>query len=80
MENPWLRGYAVLLATCTALLFFSGAAVSSNDARPLYSLGQTHIWLGAAVGILTAGLAFWLRRLKERKWLLTAAVLGCFGR
>jgi len=69
MENPWLRRYAVLLATCTALLVFSGPAVSSNDARPLYSLGQTHIWLGAAVGILTAGLAFWLRQLKEREWL-----------
>lgn len=69
IEHPWLQRGAFALAACTALLFISGPAVSSNDARPLYSLGQTHIWLGAAVTILTAVVAFWLRYLKEREWL-----------
>jgi heme A synthase len=69
METSWLHRYSVLLATCTAFLFFTGPAVSSNEARPLYSLGQTHIWLGTAVGIFTAGLAIWLWRLKKRSWL-----------
>ena len=68
-ENPWLHRYAVFLAACTALLFVNGPAVSSNDARPLYSLGQTHIWLGAAVIVLTAGMAVWVWRREEREWL-----------
>ncbi|HME08879.1 MAG TPA: hypothetical protein VKG25_17605 [Bryobacteraceae bacterium] len=64
-----MRRYAIVVATCTALLFVTGPAVSGNEARPLYTLGQCHIWLGAVVGVLTAGLAVWLWRLKERAWL-----------
>lgn len=77
MENPWLRGYAVLLATCTALLFITGPAVSINQARPLYSLGQTQIWLAAVVGVPTAGLAFWLGGLASSRlrWVPTLSTV-----
>jgi heme A synthase len=78
MENPWLRRYAVLVAVCTALLIITGPAVSSNEVRPLYSLGQSHAWLGATVTTLMAGLVIWLTRLKERVGLrrLAYAALG----
>jgi hypothetical protein len=69
MENPWLHRYAVLVAVCTALLFITGTAVTSNEERPLYSLGQGHMWLGVAVTILMVVLVTWLSRLKERAWL-----------
>ena len=69
VEDPWLHRYAVLVAVCTAVLFINGPAVTSNEARPLYSLGRSHMWLGAAVSILIAGLAVWLSRSKEQTWL-----------
>src|SRR3984893_2535084 len=69
MENPWLHRYAVLAAACTALLFITGSVVSTSEERPLYSLGQTHAWLGAAVTILMARLPIWLSRFKELGWL-----------
>lgn len=69
MENPWLHRYAVLAAACTALLFITGSVVSTSEERPLYSLGQTHAWLGAAVTVLMAGLPIWLSRFKELAWL-----------
>jgi heme A synthase len=77
-EHPPIRLAAMALAACTAWLFVSGPAVTSNDARPLYSLGQTHIWAGVAVSILTAALAVWLWRIKERKLLqrLARVALG----
>src|ERR1700682_1835313 len=65
----WLHRYAVVVAVCTALLIITGPAVSTNEARPLYFLGQIHELLGAAVSILMAGLAIWLTRLKEQIWL-----------
>jgi heme A synthase len=68
-ENRWLHRYAVLLAACTALLFITGTVVTGNEERPLYSLGRSHIWLGAAVTLMMAGLAIWLWRLNERPWL-----------
>ena len=73
MENPWLHRYAVLVAVCTALLVITGPVVTSNEARPLYSLGRSHAWLGAAVSALMAGLVVWLSRLKEPTWLLRLA-------
>jgi len=78
MENPSLHRYAVLAAACTALLFITGPVVSTSEERPLYSLGQGHAWLGAAVTILMAGLLIWLSRLKEPVWLqrLAWAALG----
>src|SRR5271165_6506616 len=75
-----MHRYAILLAASTALLFVSGPAVSSNEERPLYSLGQTHMWLGALVGLLTAGLVIRLWRTKERAWLqrVAWAALGVY--
>jgi MFS family permease len=69
MKNPWLHCYAVLLAACAALLFITGPVVSTKDQRPLYSLVQTHAWLGALVTILMAGLVIWIWRLEEQTWL-----------
>jgi heme A synthase len=56
----------------------TGPAVTSSEVRPLYSLGQSHNWLGAAVSILVVGQVIWLSRLKERTWLrrLAWAALG----
>jgi len=51
----------------------NGPAVTSNEARPLYSLGQSHVWLGAVVSILMAGLAVWLSRSKRETWLRNLA-------
>jgi hypothetical protein len=78
MENPWLHRYTVLVSVCSALLCVTGAVVSTNDQRPLYSLGQTHAWLGAAVTILMAGLVVWMGRVKEPAWFqwLVWAALG----
>jgi len=59
-----LHRLAILLAVAGTSLFITGPAVSSNDARPLYSLGQTHIWLGGVVFVLTAVIAFALWRTK----------------
>jgi heme A synthase len=78
MENPWLHRYTVLVAACTALLFINGPVVSTSEERPLYSLGQSHAWLGLVVSILMAGLVFWISRSKEPAWLrwLVWAALG----
>ena len=78
MENPWLHRYAVLVTVCTALLFITGPVVTTNDQRPLYSLGQTHAWLGALATILMACLVIWMWRLKKPAWLrwLVWAALG----
>src|SRR5271170_6585388 len=72
MENPRLHRYAVLVAGCTVLLVITGPAVSSNEARPLYSLGQSHVWFGAIASALTVGLVR-LSRVKESAWLLRLA-------
>jgi len=76
-----MHRYAVLVAASTALLFVSGPAVSSNEARPLYTLGQTHMWLGALVGLLTVGLAISFWRAKERAWVQRLAwmALGTYA-
>ena len=73
MVNPWLHRYAVFVSVFSALLFVTGPVVSSSEDRPLYSLGETHAWLGSAVTILVVGLAIWLYRVKEAIWLRKAA-------
>jgi len=35
----------------------------------LYSVGQSHIWLGAAIAVLTIGLVICIHAAEERKWL-----------
>ena len=78
MPTNWLHRYALLVAACTALLFVDGPAVTGNQNRPLYSLGQTHLWAGPVICILIAGLAIWLLCSKQPAWLrwLAGAALG----
>jgi hypothetical protein len=72
MRNGWLHRCAILLAAVALGSVFTGAAVTSNEERPLYSLGQCHLWLSAGVIVLavaavlsmrSAGAGLWLRRL-----------------
>lgn len=58
----------MLLAACTLLLLATGAAFTTNEDRPFYSLGQFHPWVGASGGALAAGLAVWLQKRDERRW------------
>ena len=69
MRNRWLHRCAIILAVLALLSVFTGAAVTSNEERPLYSLGQTHYWLSAGVAILTIALALWLRSAGAGFWL-----------
>ena len=69
MEHRALHRCAVLTAACATLLFVTGPAVSSNEARPLYELGQWHVWLGETASILMVALAIWLLRSDLRGWL-----------
>lgn len=68
MQNQWRHRYAVLLAACTLLLLATGAAFTTNQERPFYSLGQFHPWVGASGGVLAVGLALWIQRADERGW------------
>ena len=47
----------------------TGTAVTSNEERPYYSLGQAHAWLGATVAILTIALAIAIQKSEKRVWL-----------
>lgn len=69
MASPWLHRCAVLLAVISFATVFTGTAVTSNEYRPYYSVGQTHMWLALAAGVLTIAVALWLRSAGERVWL-----------
>ena len=80
MRNRWLHRCAILLAAAACLSVFTGAAVTSNEERPLYSVGQYHLWLSVGVTVLamaavlsmrSAGAGLWLRRLA---WMALAGV------
>jgi hypothetical protein len=80
MRNRWLHRCAILMAAVALLSVFTGAAVTSNEERPLYSVGQWHLWLSAGVAVLaiavvlclrSAGAGLWLRRLG---WIVLAGV------
>lgn len=80
MRNRWLQRCAILLAALAFLSVFTGAAVTTNEERPLYSVGQCHLWLSLGVTTLaiaavlcmrSAGAGLWLRRLG---WLALAGV------
>jgi heme a synthase len=81
MDNPWLHRLAVVLAACSLLLVVTGASVSDNEERPLYSLGQGHAIVGAIVGVLTIGLVVWLSKVEKRAglrrlgWIVLAAIV-----
>ena len=57
-----MHRYAILVVLLTAALLVTGPAVTSNENRPLYDLGQWHPWLGAALTLLVGGLAIGLWR------------------
>jgi heme A synthase len=65
MESTRLHRCAILLAAVAFLSVFTGTAVSSNEERPFYSVGQSHIWLGAAIAVLTIGLVIWIHAAEE---------------
>lgn len=69
MTNPWPHRCSLLLVTVAFLSVCTGTAVTSNEERPYYSLGQTHAWLGAAVAILTIALAIAIQGSEKRAWL-----------
>jgi len=68
MTALWPHRWATLLAAGAFLSVLTGTAVTSNEERPFYSLGQCHIWLGAAIAILTIGLVIAMRTGEKRTW------------
>lgn len=89
MRNPWLHRYAVLLAVLVFTLLAAGAWLTSNI-RPMPGpnpgpvatapgLQQIHLILAVLVGLLTLGLAFWLRALSGWIALGTVIVEGALG-
>jgi heme A synthase len=69
MMSPWLHRCAVLAAAFSFASVFTGAAVTSNPERPYYSIGQNHLWLSIAAGVLTIAVVLWLGSARERTWL-----------
>jgi hypothetical protein len=80
MRSPWLHRCAVLLAVISLASVFTGAAVTGNPERPYYSLGQTHLCLSIAAGVLTIAVVLWLASsrggtaLRRLGWSAIAAV------
>ncbi len=69
MGRSWLHRCAVLLSAISFLSVCTGTAVTSNEERPFYSVGQNHMWLGITAGILTIAVAVLIRSERERTWL-----------
>src|SRR5215831_18152740 len=69
MRNRWLHRCAIILAALALLSVFTGAAVTSNEERPLYWVGQIHLWLSAGVTVFTIALVLWLRSAGAASWL-----------
>lgn len=69
MTNPWPHRCSLLLVTAAFLSMCTGTAVTSNEERPYYSLGQAHAWLGATVAIVTIALAIAIQGSEKRVWL-----------
>ena len=78
MAGPWLHRCAVVLGAVSLVSVFTGTAVTSNEERPYYALGQSHWWLGLAAGVLTIALTLGLGAARERVWLrrLSWSALG----
>jgi heme A synthase len=77
-KSSWLRPCAILLAATAFLSVLTGSAVTSNENRPFYSLGECHLWLGPIVGILAIVLVICITAVEEPSWLrrLSWAVLA----
>src|SRR5690348_2832935 len=69
MMSPWPHRCSHLLVAVAFLSMCTGTAVTSNEERPYYSLGQAHAWLGATVAILTIALAIAIQGSEKRVWL-----------
>jgi heme A synthase len=67
--SQWLHRYALLIAAAALVSIVTGAAFTTNEERPLYSLGQSHLMVGMAAGILTVGLVIWLLQTERRLWM-----------
>ena len=65
----WLQRYAVLLAVASLFAIITGTAFTTNEERPLYSLGQSHLTISVFTGILTIGLLIWLSLADQRAWI-----------
>jgi len=78
MNSPWPHRCAILLAAAAFLCVLSGTAVTTNEERPFYSVGQSHLWLGAAMAVLAIVLILsmrWNTSLQGKwGWLALAAV------
>ena len=44
----------------------TGAAFTTNEERPFYSFGQSHLMVGIVAGVLTIGLVIWLLQTEKR--------------
>jgi heme A synthase len=60
---------AILLSGIVFLSLLSGTAVTTNEERPFYTLGQSHFWLGIVIAIVTVALVISIHVEKERLWL-----------
>lgn len=67
--SPWLQRYAILLAAAWLLCVVTGDAFTTNEERPLYTLGQSHLIVAVAGGILTIGFFIWLVLAEKRVWM-----------
>ena len=76
--SRWLQRYAVLVAAAGLFSIVTGAAFTTNEERPFYSLGQSHLIVGMVAGVLTIGLVIWLLR-TEKTRLDAAARLDRIG-
>lgn len=69
IANRWLHRCAILLAAAGLVSVVTGAAFTTNEERPLYSFGQSHLTAGVVAGILTIGLVVWLLRTEKPIWM-----------
>lgn len=76
MKQRWLQLYAIVVAACTLTLIATGTFVTTNQERPLFSIGRIHPQVAMAVGIVTTGLVFWLLCAEKRRGIRTLAWLA----
>jgi len=69
IDRRWLHRCAVLLAVAGLVAIITGDAFTTNEERPLYSFGQSHLWVGVFAGVLTIGLVAWLLLTEKRVWM-----------
>ncbi len=67
--SQWLHRYALLIAVAGLVSLVTGAAFTTNEERPFYSVGQSHIAIGLFAGVLSIGLVAWLLLAEKRVWM-----------